>query len=194
MMQTAQLVARQMKTGARDDQAYFEALFAAYQQPILNYLYRLVGDSAHAEELCQEAFARAYGARRALEGVQNVRAWLYRIATNVARDHLRRRRLIAWLPLFEQEPALSVQGPETTAAETLRVRQTLLRLDSDLRVPLILYSCQELSTQEIAYVLGISRDAVKQRLVRARLRFKELYEENQQDNCQQLSNTPDGQE
>lgn len=178
MMQSVQRagVAQQMKTGARDDHARFEALFAAYQQPILNYLYRLVGDSAHAEELCQEVFARAYGARRSLEGVQNVRAWLYRIATNAARDHLRRRRLLAWLPLFDKDPALSIEGPEATVVETRAVRKALLKLDSDLRVPLVLYSCQELSTQEIAYILGISRDAVKQRLVRARLRFKELYE------------------
>jgi RNA polymerase sigma factor (sigma-70 family) len=56
------------------------------------------------------------------------------------------------------------------------VQQALRKLDPDLRVPLVLYSCQELSTQEIAEVLGISRDAVKQRLVRARLKFKEMYE------------------
>jgi len=39
---------------AHDDAAHFEALYTAYQQPILSYLYRLVGDAAHAEELCQE--------------------------------------------------------------------------------------------------------------------------------------------
>jgi RNA polymerase sigma-70 factor (ECF subfamily) len=162
---------------ARNDQAHFEALYAAYQQPLLSYLYRLVGDAAHAEELCQEVFARAYRARRSMDGVQNVRAWLYRIATNVARDLMRRRRLLSWLPLFDEDPALLVEGPEPSALEAHAVHKALLKLDPDLRVPLVLYSCQELSTQEIADVMGISRDAVKQRLVRARLRFKEFYKE-----------------
>lgn len=165
-----------MKSSARDDQARFEALFAAYHQPILNYLYRLVGDGARAEELCQEAFTRAYQARRSLDRVENVRAWLYRVATNAARDHLRRRRRLAWLPLLDEEPALSVEGPEAATAEAQAVHKALLKLDPDLRVPLVLYTCQELSTQEIADVMGVSREAVKQRLVRARLRFKEVYE------------------
>jgi len=158
------------------DHAHFEALFAAYQQPILSYLYRLMGDAARAEELCQEVFARAYRARRSMDNVQNVRAWLYRIATNAARDQVRRRRLLTWLPLFDEDPALLVDGPEASALEMHAVEQVLLKLDPDLRMPLVLYVCQELSTQEIADVLGISRDAVKQRLVRARLRFKELYQ------------------
>jgi RNA polymerase sigma factor (sigma-70 family) len=174
-MESAPVLARRIEPMARDDPAYFEALFAVYQQPILSYLYRLLDDAARAEELCQEVFARAYRARGSLDRVENVRAWLYRIATNAARDQLRRRRLLAWLPLFDEDPALLVESPEASALEAHAVRQALRQLNADLRVPLVLYSCQELSTQEIADVLGISRDAVKQRLVRARLRFKELY-------------------
>jgi RNA polymerase sigma-70 factor (ECF subfamily) len=160
-----------------EDHAHFKVLYVTYQQPILSYLYRLMGDAPCAEELCQEVFARAYKARRSMENIQNVRAWLYRIATNAARDQLRRRRLLAWLPLFDEDPALLVESPEASALELHAVEQALLKLDPNLRVPLVLYTCQELSTQEIADVLGISRDAVKQRLVRARLRFRELYEE-----------------
>ena len=167
---------RRIEPMAGEDHAYFNVLYAAYQQPILSYLYRLMGDAARAEELCQEVFTRAYKARRSMENVQNVRAWLYRIATNAARDQLRRRRLLTWLPLFDEDPALLVDSPEASALELHAVEQALLKLDPDLRVPLVLYTCQELSTQEIADVLGISRDAVKQRLVRARLRFRELYE------------------
>jgi len=168
---------RRIEPMALGDHAHFTVLYTTYQQPILSYLYRLMGDAACAEELCQEVFARAYKARRSMENVQNVRAWLYRIATNAARDQLRRRRLLAWLPLFDEDPALLVDNPEASALELHAVEQALLKLDPDLRVPLVLYTCQELSTQEIADVLGISRDAVKQRLVRARSRFRELYKE-----------------
>jgi RNA polymerase sigma-70 factor (ECF subfamily) len=175
-MESAPTLNRRITLMTRDDHTYFESLFAAYQQPILSYLYRLLGDAARAEELCQEVFVRAYRARRSLDQVENVRAWLYRIATNAARDQLRRRRLLAWLPLFDEDPALMVDSPEASSLETYAVEHALRQLSPDFRVPLVLYSCQELSTQEIANVLGISRDAVKQRLVRARLRFKELYQ------------------
>jgi RNA polymerase sigma-70 factor (ECF subfamily) len=107
---------------------------------------------------------------------QNVRAWLYRVAAT-PRAINSRRRLLTWLPLFDEDPALLVDNPEASALELHAVEQALLKLDPDLRVPLVLYTCQELSTQEIADVLGISRDAVKQRLVRARTRFRELYKE-----------------
>jgi len=175
-MESAPTFNRHARLMTRDDHAYFESLFSTFQQPILSYLYRLLGDAARAEEVCQEVFTRAYRARRSMDQVENVRAWLYRIATNAARDQLRRRRLLTWLPLFDEDPALLVESPEASALETHAVEQALRKLKPDLRVPLVLYSCQELSTQEIANVMGISQDAVKQRLVRARLRFKELYQ------------------
>jgi RNA polymerase sigma-70 factor (ECF subfamily) len=157
----------------------FERLFAQYHAPILNYLYRLLGDPALAEDLTQEAFTRAWNARRGLPGLENPRAWLYRIATNLARDHIRRARLLAWLPLRGDEghePALAERGPEHRAMEAEAMRCALLKLAPDYRIPLVLYTCQELSVVEIAQALGLSADAVKQRLVRARQQLRVAYE------------------
>ncbi len=159
-----------------DVDAAFEKLFAAYRTPILNYLSRLLGDPAQAEDLAQETFARAWKARGQVPGLQNPRAWLYRIATNAARDHARRARLLAWLPLFHDEPALAVDGPEDTTLEAERMRCSLLKLAPDYRVPLVLYTCEEFSVAEIAAALGLSPDAVKQRLSRARQQLREAYE------------------
>jgi RNA polymerase sigma factor (sigma-70 family) len=153
--------------------ALFEGLYADYQTPILNYLYRLVGDPALAEDLGQEAFTRAWRARAQLARVDNPRAWLYRIATNAARDHLRRRRLIAWLPLLSNDIHLSQSGFEETWLEGEQVRRALLRLKPDYRIPLVLYTCQDFSVAEIAAALSISPEAVKQRLVRARQQLRE---------------------
>lgn len=161
-----------------DVQAAFERLFAHYQTPILNYLYRLLGNGELAEDLTQEAFTRAWNARRTLPAVQNPRAWLYRIATNLARDYLRRQRLIVWLPFFQnedREPALMTEAPERDPLEAERMRRALLKLSEDYRVPLVLYTCQELSVAEISAALEISIDAVKQRLVRARQKLKEEF-------------------
>jgi RNA polymerase sigma-70 factor (ECF subfamily) len=160
---------------AGDGGALFERLFAEHQTPILNYLYRLVGDPALAEDLCQEAFTRAWRARVQLPQIENPRAWLYRIATNAARDHLRRTRLLAWLPLRVTDPGLAVSGHEDSALDSERMRRALLKLSPDYRIPLVLYTCQEFSVAEIAAALDISHDAVKQRLVRARQQLREAF-------------------
>ncbi len=162
---------------ARAAAALFERLHADYERPILNYLYRLVGDSAQAEDLTQEAFTRAWNARRSLPELDNPRAWLYRIATNLARDHFRRARLLSWLPLLGNETALTEDEPAGDPLEAQRMRRALRQLPPDYRVPLVLYTCQELSVAEIALALEISTEAVKQRLVRARERLRAAYGE-----------------
>lgn len=161
---------------ARTARAQLERLFADYQTPILNYLYRLVGDSALAEDLTQEAFTRAWQASARLPEIDNPRAWLYRIATNLAHDHHRRASLLAWLPFRERTAQVPVAGPDEAGdpLESERVRRALLRLSPEYRVPLVLYVCEEFSAAEIAEALSISRDAVKQRLVRARERLRAL--------------------
>jgi RNA polymerase sigma-70 factor (ECF subfamily) len=164
---------------ARAAEAVFERLFADYQAAILNYLYRLLGDPALAEDLTQEAFTRAWNARRGLPGIQNPRAWLYRIATNLARDHVRRARLLAWLPLIGDEPA--EEAGDEDPIESERMRRALLKLTPDYRVPLVLYTCQAFSVAEIAATLGVSTDAVKQRLVRARAQLLAAYEPGNPD-------------
>jgi RNA polymerase sigma-70 factor (ECF subfamily) len=163
-------------TAARADVlALFERLFADYQTPILNYLYRLLGDLALAEDLTQETFTRAWKARVRLPALENPRAWLYRIATNAARDHHRRARLLAWWPLLGREPALEAEDPADSAIESEAMRRALLKLAPDYRVPLVLYTCQEFTVAEIAAALDLSVDAVKQRLVRARQQLREAY-------------------
>ncbi len=83
------------------DVAGFEAIYTRFHTPIINYIYHLIGNREQAYDLAQDVFIKAY--RALLNGtvVQPgaLSAWLYRIATNTTTDTLRRRRLIAWLPL-----------------------------------------------------------------------------------------------
>jgi RNA polymerase sigma-70 factor (ECF subfamily) len=178
-IRSAHVVTAPAELDARAVQALCERLFAEYERPLLNYLYRLLGDAALAEDLTQETFTRAWNARRSLPGVQNPRAWLYRIATNLARDHIRRARLMAWLPFFadeDREPALLADAPEGDPIEARKMRRALLKLTEEYRTPLVLYTCQSFSVAEIAATLNLSTDAVKQRLVRARQQLREAYE------------------
>jgi len=154
----------------------FEELFSAYRSPILNYIYRLVDDSSCAEELCQEVFLRAYKALGRLSADANHRAWLYRIATNAAYDKLRRRKLIKWLPLMDNDGSTApVVGPERLTVEHQAMEQALRQVPSKYRGPLLLYTVQGYSLREIGEIMGISEGAVKTRLFRAREKLRVAY-------------------
>ena len=156
--------------------AAFEQLFTEYQGPILSYLYRMVGDAGRAEELAQDVFVRAYGALERLPEDANRRAWLYRIATNAAYDHLRHQRLIRWLPLLDHDaPTLAEAGPEGEFGGNEQVQDALRQMPPQDRALLILFCVEEHSIREISEIMGLSEGAVKTRLYRAREKFRQLY-------------------
>ena len=152
----------------------FETLLHSYQQPITAYLCNLLGDEERGKELAQETFLRAYYALARGLKVGHPKAWLYRIATNAAKDEFRRARLIKWLPFqaVEHEPAMQVPDAADCVADQLLVRSALTKLSPAYRVPLLLHLGEGLSTTEIAEVLNLSQGAVKMRLSRAREQFR----------------------
>jgi RNA polymerase sigma factor (sigma-70 family) len=78
--------------------------------------------------------------------------------------------------LLGDEPALATEGMEEHLVETERMRRALLQLSPDYRIPLVLYTCQAFTVAEIAAALGLSTDAVKQRLARARKQLRKAYQ------------------
>jgi len=124
--------------------------------------------------LTQETFLRAYRAQVRGEQWDNPRAWLYRVASRLATDDYRRRRLLEWLPLWSTEPD-TASRVEAATAERLAVQSALEALPPRYRVPLVLYVYEERTVAEIAATLGLSASAVKMRLSRARDRFRQAY-------------------
>ncbi len=175
----------QTDRGARD--ALFGRLFADYQEPILNYLYRLLGSTREAEDVCQDVFVRAYAALDRLPVTANQRAWLYRIATNAAIDVQRRRALVRWVRLGREDSGdAGVDtgadgGPDARVPEAMAVQRTLERLPIKYRQVLVLFTIQGYSIREISEMVGVSEGAVKVRLYRARERFRHLYGEDSQN-------------
>lgn len=159
------------------ERAYLE-LVARYQSAILNYVYRLVGDSELAEDLTQETYVKAYGAIERLDlgasAEARRRAWLYRIAHNVATDHLRRKARLQWLSLDR----LRGQGSGDPADEVVErepVNQAMSKLTAEQREVLQLFCSEGLSALEVAEVLGISAAAARKRRQRAREAFEGAY-------------------
>lgn len=153
------------------------ALTDRYYASILNYLHRLVYERGLAEELTQEVFLRAFDKRGQLRGVGNQRAWLYRVATNLAINAVRRQQRFRWLPwhvvdsLRVHQPDPSRQVGERSAIET-----ALTFLPLHYRSPLLLRDEYGFTISEIADALDITENTVSTRLHRARQMFAEAYE------------------
>ena len=156
------------------DHAAFEALSERHYVPIRRYLTRLAGDAETAAELTQETFLRAYQALPRLADDSDVQGWLYRIATNLARQHYRHGRLIHWRSIEPHH--LPAQGPEHAVAQQELVRQAIDRLPLDQRACLLLYAWTGYTCAEIGDIMGRSADAVRMLLVRARRRFRAVYD------------------
>jgi len=144
----------------------------------------LMGNSEDAYDLTQETFLRAYSALPKIRGELRVGPWLYRIATNLCMDQLRRRKLIRWEQL---DNLLAVFHPRQAAKdsperETLRqesrelVHRVLDKLPPKYRACLVLREYQGMSCEEIAVVLGTTRSAVKSLLFRAREEFRVVHD------------------
>lgn len=169
---------------ARAERVYLD-LVGTYQTAILNYIWRMVGDTDVAEDLTQDTFLKAWRALDRLElgdGVEAMqRAWLYRIAHNCAADHLRRKARIGWFSL----DALRAVGREGHGLGPGPARQVELRepvdralaaLSEDHRQALLLFNHHGLRADEVAGILGISEAAARKRRQRARAAFEEAYE------------------
>lgn len=117
-----------------------------------------------------------YGAMEQGGQWENPRAWLYAVASRLATDDHRRRKLLQWLPLLGNEPDPG-PNPETAVAEQLAVQEALDTLAPKYRVPLLLYVHEGWKVREISETLDLSESAVKMRLCRAREQFRRAYGE-----------------
>ncbi len=153
-------------------------LFAQHATAIRVYIGSLTRNGDLADDLMQESYLQLYQTRIRLRAVDNRRAWLYRIATHVTLNELKRRRRFAWLPwnAAQDDARLSWVDPETLVNRRDAVERALAELPPPYRAPLLMYSSDGLSVREIAVALGISEGAVKTRLHRAREKFRVAYE------------------
>jgi RNA polymerase sigma-70 factor, ECF subfamily len=149
---------------AAGDLEAFETLFRQHQAEVYRWMLRIVRNPATAEDLTVEAFWRAYRAHARFDAKGNWGAWLRRIATNAAFDHLRRQRPETELP----ENVAAAPLPDGAVQEETRrkIRQAVAELPPRLRIVAILALVEEEPYARIAEALGTSEGAVKLRLFR----------------------------
>lgn len=150
----------------------FETVLEAHHAEIYRYLLRVTFRASEAEDLSQETFLRAYRAYRGLGPEANVRAWLFAIATNLARNHFRaeKRRRTAHAAVRARG---SEQDPTDPAGVTL-ARETTARLDGAVaRLPLrqrlafILRKVHDLEYDTVGRSLGCSAQTARAHVFQA---------------------------
>ena len=167
----------------------FDALYQKYKKPILNYIYRMVGNRATAEELTQETFVKAYINLQGYREQNTFSAWLYRIAGNLVKNELRsnvyRAAISLDAPLVideenlklmdtivdksSEEPDLIARSHELHEA----IQKVLSLLSFEHKTVLVLCDVQGLSYGEAAEILNTTVGTVASRLSRAREQFNQ---------------------
>jgi len=165
------------------DPAAFGELVRRYGDSVLGYLTRMSGNREQAEDLFQETFKRVHEKAHTFRGPQ-FKGWLFRIATNVALDGIRRRKRIKAVSLNQQ---LDCNNPNSEqfgavamadnscnpseqalkAEQTKQVRRAIKLLPERQRATLVLAYYQQLSYPDVAEVLGCSVGTVKTQMFRA---------------------------
>jgi RNA polymerase sigma factor (sigma-70 family) len=159
-------IARRCASG--DDRALRE-LFETYEPLLRKLIYRNLGSREDAEDLAGTAFLRFWRSAHRYRGSSSLRSYLTRIALNLCRDAGRKRRP-------EVAPERQVPPPEEHPLSE-RIRQGLLRLETEDRELLSLYYLQDWDYKEIGDSLGITYDVLRTRLVRARKKLRTIVEE-----------------
>ncbi|GAC1423855.1 MAG: hypothetical protein PVS3B3_17040 [Ktedonobacteraceae bacterium] len=166
-------------------------LYEQFRRPIHSYIYRLLGNQDDADDVTQEVFVRACTSWHSLYERERLSPWLYRIATNLCVDMLRRRKRISWWSLshryrndeYGEEGAnedtfafLADNGGIPEIAERDLIRRALENLPPEYATALVLSAAQGVSYQEIATIMGISPNASATRISRAKRMFIEHYQ------------------
>lgn len=167
---------------AGDTQA-FSLLFRHYNAQICTYLARLVSNDELGRDLAQETFLRAWQSLPGIRNSEHFKPWIFRIAINTAKSHLRRAQRVRWLPWQEDDSldtrethaSLRVEGPEEQVGEAEFVRKALARVAPQPRACLLLQLVAGFSQREVAETLGISEKSVSAYVSRGREQFRREY-------------------
>ncbi len=161
--------------------AAYEELIRRYERPIVNFIYRMIGDYEHSLDLAQEVFFKAYRALGRFDPAFRFSTWLYRIASNRSIDHLRRQSP-TFLSLDESpEPgrrgdgAIQLRSPSRGPDDLLcsrelgdRIGAAIDALPAPYRELILLRHLQGLAYEDIARIKRLPLGTVKNRLFRAR--------------------------
>jgi RNA polymerase sigma-70 factor (ECF subfamily) len=165
------------------DRGAFEQLYRRHLRKVYNLVFRLVGSAQEAEEVTQEVFYQAYRNLAGFESRSSFYTWIFRVATNVALQHVKRQARLRREASLDDVPdgvlcsGSRTRGPEAEAESREVYRalgRALHRLPPNQRTVLVLGPIQGHTYGQMAEILGTNEEVVKGRLHRARENLRTL--------------------
>lgn len=174
------IVKKRIKQVIKGDQDAFGEIVELYKNSIYQLCYRMLGNRHEAEDMAQEAFVRAYVNINSFNQNLKFSTWLFRIATNLCIDRIRKKKPDYYLDaevsgtegltMYSQIPS-KTPLPETEL-ESLELHETIqkeiLKLPEKYRSPIVLKYIEDLSLNEISEILDLPLGTVKTRIHRGR--------------------------
>jgi RNA polymerase sigma-70 factor (ECF subfamily) len=154
------------------DAAAFDVLVRRWERKIQGAVYRILRSEEEAQDVCQEAFLKAFRGLGSFRGQARFSSWLYQIALNLCRDRMRRKKGKTWVSLDDLgEASPAVQGPSVvemveTGDLSRRVAAAMDGLPDEQREVIVLKEYEGRTFPEIAEILDLPVSTVKTRLYR----------------------------
>ena len=182
---------RLIKACQDGDPSSFNMLVWRWEKPLYNFIYKYVGNATLAEDLVQDTFIRVLKSIKRYTHQGSFSTWLYRIAVNLCKDHLKRKRLpmVSLHDYYTTGSGEKIYVQDRVADEKARtddslkaeereelVRRLLAGLPEEQRIVILLKEYQELTFREISEVLDVPEGTVKSRLYHALRAMKENLE------------------
>mgnify|MGYP003499260849 FL=1 len=174
------LVNKRIKQVLKGDQNAYADIVNLYQHKLYQICYRMLGNKQEAEDIAQEAFVRAYINLHSYDQKRKFSTWIYRIATNLCIDRIRKKKPDYYLDAevagtdgldMYSQIAADEKLPEDVVAQMElqeRIQYEISRLPDKYRSVIVLKYIEELSLQEISEILDMPLGTVKTRIHRGR--------------------------
>ncbi len=157
----------------KGDEKAFEALYVKLSGGLFNYCVRLLGDWYSAEDVLVETFTKL--ANSNLDEGGNLKAWLYRVATNACYSYFRKKK--TELRNFQQQLGSVLSNPGTDFVREMRIQRLLTELPEYQRIVVVLKFYEHMTYQEIADVLCCPLGTVKSRMHQSLHKLRDMMED-----------------
>lgn len=170
------------------DISAFEELVNRYKKPVFSIIYRMIGQYQEAEDITQDVFINVYQKLYQFDSNKKFAPWIYRIATNASISVLRKKKKIVTID-FDEAYGKAYEGYYTAHTgdpqlaferEELKrfIFEAINELPESYRAVLILRYQMDLNNQEIAEVLGVSKENIEVKVHRARKALRKIVEKS----------------
>ena len=172
------------------DEDAFEMIYRKYEKPVFSFIYRILMSAADAEDICQETFLRLVKEKMKYQASGNFKTWIFRIALNLCRDRLRRKKFRSHRSI--DAPSLSQNGTKNEIENALSdpapnqidcmeknemkvlIQKAFAKLPEKQRTVVILKEYQALKFSEIAEIMKSPVGTIKSLNHRGRQKLKKI--------------------